>query len=103
MPSIADRDPRRKRHLHSSHSPPGRRPRRLTTEGFVGHALVIGTRRTPHHVICKLASTWAAVRADTLRDLLRLEGRLQTLLLHEFLGEMPGVRRAAGPARPPLR
>jgi CRP-like cAMP-binding protein len=53
----------------------------IGNEGFVGHALVLGGSRMPHHVICKLASTCAAVRADTLRELLRLEGRLQTLLL----------------------
>lgn len=53
----------------------------IGNEGFVGHALVLGTGRMPYHVICKVASTCAAVRADTLRDLLRLEGRFQTLLL----------------------
>jgi len=53
----------------------------IGNEGFVGHALVLGNSRMPHHVICKLASTCAAVRADTLRDLLRLEGRFSTLLL----------------------
>ena len=53
----------------------------IGNEGFVGHALVLGNSRMPHHVICKLASMCAAVRADTLRDLLRLEGRFSTLLL----------------------
>ena len=53
----------------------------IGNEGFVGHALVLGSSRMPHHVICKLASTCAGVRADTLRELLRQEGRLQTLLL----------------------
>ena len=53
----------------------------IGSEGFVGHALVLGTSRMPHHVICKVASTCAALRADTLRDLLRGESRLQTLLL----------------------
>lgn len=53
----------------------------IGNEGFVGHALVLGTARMPYDVICKVASTCAAVRADTLGDLLRAEGRLQTLLL----------------------
>ncbi len=53
----------------------------IGNEGFVGHAFVLGSGRMPYHVLCKVASTCAAVRADTLRDLLRVDGRLQTLLL----------------------
>jgi CRP-like cAMP-binding protein len=53
----------------------------IGNEGFVGHALVLSTGRMPHHVICKVSSTCAAIRADRLRDLLRVEGRFQTLLL----------------------
>lgn len=53
----------------------------IGNEGFVGHAIVLGTDRMPHHVVCKVASTCAAIRADTLRDLLRVDSRFQTLLL----------------------
>ena len=53
----------------------------IGNEGFVGHALVLGTTRMPYHVIAKVASVCAAVRGDTLRDLLRGDGRFQTLLL----------------------
>jgi CRP-like cAMP-binding protein len=53
----------------------------IGNEGFTGHALVLGTGRMPYHVVCEVASSCAAVRADTLRDVLRLEGRFQSLLL----------------------
>ena len=53
----------------------------IGNEGFVGHALILGTTRMPYHVIAKVASVCAAVRGDTLRDLLRGDGRFQTLLL----------------------
>jgi CRP-like cAMP-binding protein len=53
----------------------------IGNEGFAGHALVLGASRMPYHVICEVASICAAIRADTLRDLLRLEGRLHSLLL----------------------
>ena len=53
----------------------------IGNEGFVGHALVLGTGRMPHDVIVKVASSAAAIRADRLRDLLGPEGRFQTLLL----------------------
>ena len=53
----------------------------IGNEGFVGHALVLGTGRMPHDVIVKVASSAAAIRADRLRDVLGPEGRFQTLLL----------------------
>lgn len=53
----------------------------IGNEGFVGHAIVLGTDQMPYHVVCKVASTVAAIRADTLRDLLRVDSRLRTLLL----------------------
>ena len=53
----------------------------IGNEGFIGHALVLGTARMPYHVIAEVATVCAAVRADTLRDLLRGDGRLVTLLL----------------------
>jgi CRP-like cAMP-binding protein len=53
----------------------------IGNEGFIGHAVALGTDRMPYHVICKVASTCAAIRADALRDQLRADSRLQTLLL----------------------
>ena len=53
----------------------------IGNEGFIGHPLVLGSGRMPYHVISKVPSTCAAVRADRLRDVLRVEGRLETLLL----------------------
>jgi CRP-like cAMP-binding protein len=50
-------------------------------EGYVGHAVALGTDRMPYHVICKVASTCAAVRADVLREELRLDSGIHTLLL----------------------
>jgi CRP-like cAMP-binding protein len=53
----------------------------IGNEGFVGHAIALGMDRMPYHVICKVASTCAAVRADVLREQLRADSRLHTLLL----------------------
>lgn len=53
----------------------------IGNEGFVGHAVVLGMDRMPYHVICKVASVCAAVRADVLREHLRVDGRFHTLLL----------------------
>jgi CRP-like cAMP-binding protein len=53
----------------------------IGNEGFVGHAVALAADRMPYHVVCKVASTCAAMRADTLRELLRLDSRLHTLLL----------------------
>ena len=50
-------------------------------EGFVGHAVALGAERMPYHVVYKVASTCAAVRADVLREELRLDRRFHTLLL----------------------
>jgi CRP-like cAMP-binding protein len=50
-------------------------------EGFVGHVIALGTDRMPYHVLCKVAATCAAVRADILREQLRADSRLHTLLL----------------------
>jgi CRP-like cAMP-binding protein len=53
----------------------------IGNEGFVGHAVALGTDSMPYHVICKVASTCAGIRADMLREQLRSESRLQMLLL----------------------
>jgi CRP-like cAMP-binding protein len=53
----------------------------IGNEGFVGHALLLGTTRMPYHVIATVSSVCAGVRADTLRDVLRDDRRLPTLLL----------------------
>ena len=56
----------------------------IGNEGFVGHAVVLGMDRMPYHVICKVAATCAAVRADVLREQLRIDPRFQTLLLRNI-------------------
>jgi CRP-like cAMP-binding protein len=53
----------------------------IGNEGFVGHAVALATDRMPYHAVCKVASTCAAMRADMLRELLRLDSRFHTLLL----------------------
>lgn len=53
----------------------------IGNEGFVGHAVALGADRMPYHVICKVASTCAAMRADTFREQLRTDSRFHTLLL----------------------
>jgi CRP-like cAMP-binding protein len=53
----------------------------IGNEGFVGHAIVLETERMPYHVVCKVAATCAAVRADVFRDHLRTNSRFHTLLL----------------------
>lgn len=53
----------------------------IGNEGFVGHAVALGTDRMPYHVICKVASTCAAMRADTFREQIRQDSRFHMLLL----------------------
>ena len=43
----------------------------IGNEGFVGHAVALGAGRMPYHVICKVSSSCAAMRADTFREQLR--------------------------------
>jgi CRP-like cAMP-binding protein len=50
-------------------------------EGFVGHAIALETDRMPYHVVCKVAATCAAMRADILTEQLRSDSPLHTLLL----------------------
>src|SRR6185503_9130340 len=53
----------------------------IGNEGFVGHALALGADRMPYHVVCKVASTCAAMRADTFREQIRVDSRFHMLLL----------------------
>ena len=50
-------------------------------EGFVGHAVALGGDRMPYDVVCKLASSSAAIRADILREHVRADPTLAALLL----------------------
>jgi CRP-like cAMP-binding protein len=53
----------------------------IGNEGFVGHAIALGTDRMPYHALCKVDVTCAALRADAFREQLRLDGRFHMLLL----------------------
>jgi CRP-like cAMP-binding protein len=53
----------------------------IGNEGFVGHAIPLGGDRMPFHVVCKVAATCAAIRADILREQLRADAALHALLL----------------------
>jgi CRP-like cAMP-binding protein len=53
----------------------------IGNEGFVGHAIALGMDRMPYHVVCKVASACAAMRADTFREQIRVDGRFHMLLL----------------------
>jgi CRP-like cAMP-binding protein len=53
----------------------------IGNEGFVGHAVALTMDSMPYHVICKVASTCAGIRADMLREQLRSDSRLHMLLL----------------------
>ena len=53
----------------------------IGNEGIVGHAIALGTERMPFHVVCKVAATCAAIRADILREQLRADSQLHALLL----------------------
>jgi CRP-like cAMP-binding protein len=53
----------------------------IGNEGFVGHALALGAERMPYHVVCKVAATCAAMRADIFREHLRSDSRFHVLLL----------------------
>ena len=53
----------------------------IGNEGFVGHAIALGSDRMPYHVLCKVAATCAAMRADALLEQLRMDDGLHMLLL----------------------
>jgi CRP-like cAMP-binding protein len=53
----------------------------LGNEGFVGHAIILGTNRMPDQVLCEIPSTCAMMKVDVFREQAVPDSPLGTILL----------------------